>query len=683
MAVSRPALRLQDSLAALPGIGPALAGRMAGLGLTRIEDLLFHLPLRFQDRRRLLPIASLRPGMECAVLGEIVDLQRQTGRREQWLLRLADASGAALRLRFFHLSPALRQQWHSGRRLWCFGELRAGLQGLEMVHPEWQLADRGDFRPPEHLTPFYPSTQGIHQQQWRRFIAAAQELLPSLADPLQAYFPDWPSMADSIRYLHRGGESAPMAADREWQRVALEELLAHHLALRRERRKSAAQLAESVPDPRLWQRLRRTLSFSPTSAQERVIAEAVADLASQRPMRRLVQGDVGSGKTLVAVAILLHVVAAGKQVAVMAPTEILAVQLYERLQSWLSSLDVAVGLLLGSQGLRQRRTTMTDLQEGSLSVVCGTQALFQENVEFARLGLVIIDEQHRFGVEQRRRLLEKGDLPHLLVMTATPIPRTLAMTLHADLDISSIDELPPGRQPIDTLVLADDRREELIQRLHHLLAAGRQIYWVCPLIEESEILQLQAAETSYADLQAVLPEISIGLLHGRQRSEEKAQIMEAFRHGKLRILVATTVIEVGVDVPNASVMVIEHAERLGLAQLHQLRGRVGRGAQASVCILMYHAPLSAKARERLQILRASQDGFVIARKDLEMRGPGEFLGVRQSGERQLRIADLLRDEALLALLPGLAERLERDCPEAIDVLVQRWLGSGTAYAAIG
>ena len=677
-------LRPQDSLTALPGIGPALAERMASLGLERVEDLFFHFPLRFQDRRRLLPIAALRPGMECAALGEIVDLQRQQGRREQWLLRLTDGSPSTLTLRFFHLSPALRQQWHSGRRLWCFGELRSGAHGLEMLHPEWQLADRPDFRPPEHLTPFYPSTEGMHQQQWRRFMSAAFTLLPTLADPMQDLLSDWPTLADSIRYLHQGAERAPTPSDREWQRLALEELLAHHLALRQEReRETTQQIKACAPDARLWQKLRAELPFAPTAAQDKVIAEAVADLAGNRPMRRLVQGDVGSGKTLVATAVLLHAVAAGMQVAMMAPTEILASQLYERLQSWIAHLNVSVGLLLGSQGMRQRRATMADLQDGKLAVVCGTQALFQENVEFSRLGMVIIDEQHRFGVDQRRRLLEKGDMPHLLVMTATPIPRTLAMTLHADLDLSTIDALPPGRQPIETVVLADDRREELIQRLDHLLAAGRQIYWVCPLIEESEMLQLQAAETSYAELQMALPGTPIALLHGRQRSEEKRQIMEAFRRGELRILVATTVIEVGVDVPDASVMVIEHAERLGLAQLHQLRGRVGRGVQASICVLMYHAPLSIKARERLRIMRESQDGFVIARKDLEMRGPGEFLGVRQSGERQLRIADLLRDEELLDLLPQLAQRLQYDYPEAVDLLIRRWLGTATAYAGVG
>ena len=675
--------RLQDPLTALPGIGPALAACMGALGLERIEDLLFHLPSRFQDRRHLLPLNALRPGMECATVGEIVDLQRQQGRREQWLLLLGDGVAAPLTLRFFHLSPALRQQWQRGRRLWCFGELRAGARGVEMVHPEWQLADRNDFRLPQHLTPFYPSTQGMNQQQWRRFAGMALALVEELRDPLQELLPGWPTLADSIRYLHQGGQRAPAASDREWQRVALDELLAHHLALRRERHRLDVQRGISChPDPVLWQRLRGHLPFTPTAAQERVIAEAVHDLAGTRPMRRLLQGDVGSGKTLVAAAVLLHAVAAGMQVAVMAPTEILALQLHERLSSWMQLLDLPVGLLLGSQGARQRREVLTALRDGSMTIVCGTQALFQEGVEFSHLGLVIVDEQHRFGVEQRRRLLEKGIVPHLLVMTATPIPRTLAMTLHADLDLSTIDSLPPGRQPIETLVLADERREELIGRLHHLLEAGRQIYWVCPLIEESELLQLQAAEASYAELQVALPATAIALLHGRQRSEEKAEIMAAFRRGDVRVLVATTVIEVGVDVPNASVMVIENAERLGLAQLHQLRGRVGRGAEASLCILLYHGPLSVKARERLQILRESQDGFVIARKDLEMRGPGEFLGIRQSGERQLRVADFLRDEALMAMLPELAATLERSSPTMCEILVQRWLGSASAYAGV-
>ncbi|MEL5848873.1 MAG: ATP-dependent DNA helicase RecG [Candidatus Igneacidithiobacillus chanchocoensis] len=684
MAGAKPSYHLADPLTCLPGVGPALAQRMQGLGLEKIEDLLFYLPIRFQDRRQLFPIASLRPGMEAAVLGEIIALQRQQGRREQWLLQLRDASAAHLTLRFFHLAPSQRQQWHAGRRLWCFGELRSGLHGLEMVHPEWQLADRADFHLPTHLTPFYASTEGLHQQQWRRFIALALTLLPELPDPLQDLLRGWPSLASSIRHLHQAAEAMPTPQDREWQRLALDELLAHHLALRRERARAAQQnLAATTPDPRLWEQLRTLLPFAPTAAQERVIAEAVADLARSQPMRRLLQGDVGSGKTLVAAAILLHAVAAGMQVAIMAPTEILAAQLQDRLSTWFAPLGLSVGLLLGSQGARQRRETLAALQTNDIQVLCGTQALFQDEVTFFRLGLVIIDEQHRFGVDQRRRLLAKGTLPHLLVMTATPIPRTLAMTLHADLDLSSIDALPPGRQPIETLVLADSRREELIQRLHRLLAEGRQVYWVCPLIEESEVLELQAAEASYAELQQTLPEVAIGLLHGRQRSEEKSQIMEAFRAGALRILVATTVIEVGVDVPNASVMVIEHAERLGLAQLHQLRGRVGRGTAASMCILLYRAPLSAKARERLRIMRASQDGFVIARKDLEMRGPGEFLGVRQSGERQLRIADFLRDEALLALLPRPAETLERENPAAVEVLIRRWLGAASAYASIG
>ncbi|MEB8536154.1 ATP-dependent DNA helicase RecG, partial [Acidithiobacillus ferriphilus] len=418
-------------------------------------------------------------------------------------------------------------------------------------------------------------------------------------------------------------------------------------------------------------------------AQERVIAEINADLARHRPMRRLLQGDVGSGKTLVAAAAALTALEAGYQVVLMAPTEILAEQLYTRFQQWLKPLNWEVGYLVGSRPPRTRRETLEALASGRLGLVTGTQALFQEGVEFSRLGLVIIDEQHRFGVEQRRQLLEKGAMPHLLVMTATPIPRTLAMTVHADLEVSVIDALPPGRTPVETLVMPDSRRPQLIGRMQHMLEEGRQIYWVCPLIEESEILELQAAEASFADLQSTLPGVTIGLIHGRMRAAEKAEVMAAFQSGAVRILVATTVIEVGVDVPNASLMVVEHAERLGLAQLHQLRGRVGRGAQQSSCILLYHPPLSSKARERLRVMRETRDGFVIARKDLELRGPGEYLGTRQTGILQMRVADILRDEALLILVPVLAEQLLREDPDAAQAIVQRWLGNRLDYGQVG
>ncbi len=674
---------LQDPLTALPGIGPTTAARLQALGLYRVEDLLFHLPSRYQDRRFLTALASLQAGMETAVLAEVVAMERLPGRRPQWRFSLRDGTGS-LAVRFFHLTPYQRQQWRIGRRFWCFGEVRAGQGSWEMIHPEWESADRPDFRPPEHLTPFYPSTAGIHQQQWRRFLQMALALLPSLEDPLAPLLPGWLPLSECLRQIHQGTESSPEHVLPYRRRLALEELLAHHLALRRARQQNAPLLQRPRPVcDHLWQKLLRTLPFQPTPAQERVIAEIVADLGKEQPMRRLLQGDVGSGKTLVAVATILHAVAMGMQVALMAPTEILAKQLQEQLEKWLRPLSVAVGSLTGSLASRERQAVLGALATGELAVLCGTQALFQEGVTFAHLGLVIIDEQHRFGVDQRRKLLEKGRLPHLLVMTATPIPRSLAMTLHADLDLSIIDALPPGRQPIETLVLSDHRRVELIERLRGLLQQGRQIYWVCPLIEESELLALQAAEASFRQLQEALPEFPIALIHGRQRVDQKNQSMEAFRRGDVQILVATTVIEVGVDVPNASVMVIENAERLGLAQLHQLRGRVGRGTAQSLCLLLYRGPLSVKARERLQIMRDSQDGFVIARKDLEMRGPGEFLGIRQSGEFSFRVADLLRDEDLLALLPDLASALERQ-PKARDVVLERWLGKRLqGYGAIG
>lgn len=681
---ARPGLYLQSSVSALRGVGPALIQRLQRMDIWRVQDVLFHLPSRYQDRRTLCAIADLLPEQECAVIGEILAVEHARGRRDQWLITLGDGSGQ-LQIRLFHMVASLRAQWQVGRRLWCFGELRAGYHGLEMVHPEWQMADQPHFQPPVHLTPFYPSTQGITQAQWRRWVAQALTLIDQLPDYLEKYLPSsWPRLGEGLRLLHESAEEVPTPEHPAWQRLALEELLANHLAVRRVRQLDAQPDAPVLQATgALWQRFLRHLPFVPTSAQERVIGEINRDLGRPRPMRRLLQGDVGSGKTLVAAAAILTACEAGFQVAVMAPTEILAEQLFARFKAWLEPLGCGVGFLVGGSGIKSRRELLDDLSSGRVAVVVGTQALFQEGVDFNRLGLVIIDEQHRFGVDQRRQLLEKGTMPHLLVMTATPIPRTLAMTVHADLDLSVIDALPPGRSPVETLVITDSRRPELMLRMQRMLAENRQIYWVCPLIEESETLELQAAETSYADLQAALPNVAIGLIHGRLRATEKARVMADFQAGALRMLVATTVIEVGVDVPNASLMVIEHAERMGLAQLHQLRGRVGRGTQQSTCILLYHPPLSAKARARLQALRDTNDGFVIARKDLELRGPGEYLGTRQTGLLQMRVADMLRDEALLAELPSLAARLLRDDPEAVQALIQRWLGSRLDYSRVG
>ena len=684
MAVAKTGLYLQSSVSALRGVGPALVQRLQRMDLWRVQDILFHLPSRYQDRRHISPMAALQPGQERAVLGEIVSVDHQRGRREQWLVTLSDGSGRLL-IRLFHMVAALRGQWQVGRQLWCFGELRGGFHGLEMVHPEWQMADVPQFQAPRHLTPFYPSSEGVTQAQWRRWVAQALTLLDQLPDYLENRLPpQWLSLREGLRLLHESADEMPSPQHPAWQRLALEELLANHLAVRQTRQSGMMQNAPCLhSNGRLWQRFLAHLPFVPTGAQERVIAEINADLARHRPMRRLLQGDVGSGKTLVAAAAALAALEAGYQVAMMAPTEILAEQLYTRFRQWLEPLDQDVGYLVGSRSSRARRETLEALVSGRLGLVTGTQALFQEGVEFARLGLVIIDEQHRFGVEQRRQLLEKGTMPHLLVMTATPIPRTLAMTVHADLEVSVIDALPPGRTPVETLVMPDSRRPELIGRMQHMLEEGRQIYWVCPLIEESEILELQAAEASFAELQMALPGVAIGLIHGRMRAAEKAEVMAAFQSGVVCILVATTVIEVGVDVPNASLMVIEHAERLGLAQLHQLRGRVGRGAQQSSCILLYHPPLSDRARERLRVVRETHDGFVIARKDLELRGPGEYLGTRQTGLLQMRVADILRDEALLALVPALADQLLQEDPDAVQAIVQRWLGNRLEYGQVG
>lgn len=675
---------LQSSVSALRGVGPALVQRLQRMDIWRVQDVLFHLPSRYQDRRHLLPMGSLLPEQEGAVLGEITQVEHLRGRRDQWLVTLSDGTGQ-LHIRLFHMLAPMRAQWQPGRRLWCFGETRVGYQGLEMVHPEWQMADQPQFQAPTHLTPFYPSTQGITQAQWRRWVAQALTLVDQLPDYLAKYLgPSWPALGEGLRLLHESAEEVPTPAHPAWQRLALEELLANHLAIRASRAGSDTAGAPVIAgNGTLWRRFLQQLPFKPTAAQERVIAEINDNLAQVRPMRRLLQGDVGSGKTLVAAAAALTAVEQQFQVALMAPTEILAEQLSTRFATWLAPLGIEVGYLVGGLGQKARRLLLEAVREQRTQIIVGTQALFQEDVQFARLGLVIIDEQHRFGVDQRRQLLEKGQIPHLLVMTATPIPRTLAMTVHADLDVSVIDALPPGRSPVETLVMADSRRGELMARMRHRLADGEQIYWVCPLIEESEILALQAAETSYADLQAALPEIPMSLIHSRLPAAEKAQVMADFQTGKTRILVATTVIEVGVDVPNASLMIIEHAERMGLAQLHQLRGRVGRGERQSSCILMYHPPLGAKARARLQVLRDSRDGFVIARKDLELRGPGEYLGTRQTGLLQMRVADMLRDEALVAELPTLAEQLERHDPEAMQALIQRWVGQRLDYSQVG
>lgn len=668
----------------LKGIGPAALARLGNLGIARIQDLLFHLPLRYQDRRRILPIGSLQPDQEVAIRGQIELAEVVPGKRNMLVVRISDNTGF-LSLRFFHFHPGLKAQLRRGLAIWCFGEVRRAFNGLEMIHPEWQVAASAiALNTPTHLTPFYPATEGLNQPQLRRWIGEALDSLPELPDllpePLRQGLPD---LHTALRTIHQPQGEPPDPFHPARRRLAFEELLAHRLALQLLRSRRAIEVAPVLTGAgQLWEQLLARLPFQPTGAQQRVIAEIRADMASATPMQRLLQGDVGAGKTLVAVAASLYAIEAGYQVALMAPTEILAEQHRESFARWLNPLGIESGWLAQKQGGTERRETLARLASGEIRMVVGTHALFQEEVRFQRLGLVIIDEQHRFGVDQRMQLRGKGENPHLLVMTATPIPRTLAMTLHADLDLSVLDELPPGRSPIDSVVISDQRREEVIERVRHAALAGRQVYWVCPLIEESETMQLQAAEQSYMELSEVLPELQVGLVHGRLKGAEKSAVMEAFKTGEIQLLVATTVIEVGVDVPNASLMIIENAERLGLSQLHQLRGRVGRGSAKSACVLMYHPPLSQKGRERLAIMRESQDGFVIARKDLELRGPGEFLGVRQTGLANLRIADLSRDEDLLDQVAETAAALRQTSPALCHALVDRWLAGRLDYGDI-
>ena len=682
----------------LRGVGPGVAARLEQLKIASIADLLFHLPLRYQDRTRISPIGSLRPGDEAVIEGECQLSEIKFGRRRMLLVRLADGSGS-LTLRFFHFSASQKQQLSPGTHLRCYGEVRRGSHTLEMVHPEFRRL--GEDHVPameEHLTPIYPATEGLQQASLRRLTEQALTWLDRGAIELPEYLPatllpaGMMPLREAVLFLHRPPPDVSLStlADGEHPaqlRLAFEELLAHHLSLRQLR--EAMQRYPAPPlsgDGQLQQALLAQLPFRLTAAQQRVHACIREDLQRPSPMQRLVQGDVGSGKTVVAALAALQAIEAGYQAAIMAPTELLAEQHLQNFSAWLRPLGLEPAWLSGRQGSKARRETLAAIGSAQAQLAVGTHALFQDEVEFARLGLVIIDEQHRFGVHQRLALREKGVVngshPHQLIMTATPIPRTLAMTAYADLDLSIIDELPPGRTPVETVVLGDTRRDEVIARVAAACEQGRQAYWVCTLIEESEALQCQAAEETLTLLQTLLPQLQIGLVHGRMKGTEKEAVMAAFKSSTLQLLVATTVIEVGVDVPNASLMIIENAERLGLAQLHQLRGRVGRGSTKSSCVLMYHAPLSKLAQQRLAVMRESNDGFYIARKDLEIRGPGEVLGTRQTGVWQLRIADLQQHQSLLPQVADTAQQLLRRYPAQVAPLIARWLGSKTRYASV-
>ncbi|WP_016915497.1 ATP-dependent DNA helicase RecG [Vreelandella stevensii] len=680
---------LAAPVTALKGVGDALAIKLARLGVERVSDLLFHLPLRYQDRTRLTPIGHLRAGQEAVVEGEVTASDVVKGRRRSLLVRLRDGSGI-LSLRFFHFSPAQQQQLRPGATVRAFGEARAGATGLEIYHPEYRLSGSSDTPVEEYYTPIYPTTEGLHQarlralaQQALRLLAQAPETLPDvIPDTLRQRF-QLPGLHASLQLLHQPPpdvdlEQLAQGLHPATRRLALEELLAHQLSLREVRLRIQADGAPTLPSGRSLQtRFLAQLPFALTGAQRRVLEEIALDLAGPAPMLRLVQGDVGSGKTVVAAMAALSALAGNCQAAMMAPTEILAEQHYRSFKAWFEPLGIDVAWLAGKLKGKARLDAKAAIADGRARMVVGTHALFQDDVHFQCLGLAIIDEQHRFGVHQRLALREKGEAggltPHQLIMTATPIPRTLAMSAYADLDVSVIDELPPGRTPVKTVVVSDERRPEVVERIRNACRDGRQAYWVCTLIEESEVLQCQAAEVTRDELTQALPELAIGLIHGRMKAAEKAEVMEAFKTGELDLLVATTVIEVGVDVPNASLMIIENPERLGLSQLHQLRGRVGRGSTESFCVLLYHAPLSKSSRERLSVMRETTDGFRIAEKDLEIRGPGEVLGTRQTGLAQMKIADLERDADQLERVTALAQALQGNA-EVTAVLVRRWLG---------
>ena len=701
----------------LPGVGPALANTLEKLGLQTVQDLWFHLPLRYEDRTRLTAIADLRPGDTAQVEGRVEAIERGFRYRPQLRVAIGDDSRQTLLLRFFHFNKSQVDQLAIGTRLRCYGEARLGKQGLEIVHPQYRrIVGDEPAAVEERLTPVYPTTEGLGQARLAGVVERALqrlapdeqlELIPASLRKVHKLS----SLRAALLYVHRPPPDADLnrlmsGTHPAQRRLAFEELLAQHLSLKRLRMSVRRHAAPALNgDGALRERFLAQLPFAPTRAQQRVSAEVVRDLAQAVPMLRLVQGDVGSGKTVVAALAALAAVEAGKQAALMAPTELLAEQHFRNFDRWLTPLGVKVVWLAGKLKGRARTHALQALADEA-QIAIGTHALMQEGVAFRDLALAIIDEQHRFGVHQRLALRDKGRvaraaprgrgmdaerlgttdgylperIPHQLVLTATPIPRTLAMTAYADLDVSVIDELPPGRAPVTTVAIANSRRAEVIERIRAACASGRQAYWVCTIIEESEVLEAQAAQAVHAELGKELPGLAIALVHGRMKPAEKQAAMQAFQSGEIALLVATTVIEVGVDVPNASLMVIENAERLGLAQLHQLRGRVGRGSAVSSCVLLYLPPLSAMARQRLDVLRETNDGFRIAEKDLELRGPGELLGTRQTGQIAFRIADLARDATLLPAVQKAGEVILREHTKLADRLIARWIGSAARYA---
>ncbi|MEH6515571.1 MAG: ATP-dependent DNA helicase RecG [Halioglobus sp.] len=682
-----------QSVRSLRGVGPRLSEKLADYGVHAVEDLLFHLPLRYQDRTRITPIGALQDGVEVVVEGEVKLADVVFGRRRSLVVRLQDGSGT-LTLRFFHFSAAQRNNLQPGTRLRCFGQARRGGSGIEMYHPEYRectTTDSADVE--EALTPIYPTTDGISQNQWRKLCSQAVDILlkeqpEDLLPPSEGPTLD---LVSALEYLHRPPPDAPIAQMRDGEhpaqlRLALEELVAHNLSLQQLRESQQRTPAPALPiNAQQQAQFLTDLPFQPTGAQQRVIEEIAVDLAKNKPMLRLLQGDVGSGKTLVAAAAALQAIGNGYQVAIMAPTEILAEQHRRNFAEWFTPYAIEQEWLSGRVKGKKRELALDRISQGQAQLVIGTHALFQDDVRFAKLALIIVDEQHRFGVHQRLSLTEKagkGRRPHQLIMTATPIPRTLSMVAYADLDCSIIDELPPGRKPVETVLIDNNRRQQVVERVAHACNNARQAYWVCTLIEESDALQAQAAEVTATELQEALPELTIGLIHGRLKPAEKDTVMADFKAGKIALLVATTVIEVGVDVPNASLMIIENPERLGLAQLHQLRGRVGRGDVASHCLLLYQTPLSNNGKQRLQALRESSDGFYIAERDLELRGPGEVLGTRQTGIMEFRVARLPEHNMLLPLVQSMAAELLSRFPAQVEPLINRWTGDRRSFAQV-
>ena len=691
---------LNYPVSSLKGIGLQTANRLQKLGLCVIQDLLFHLPLRYEDRTRVYPISALRAGMTTLITGKVEFIDVSDRGRKSLICRISDGTGF-INLKFFHFSASQHNALKLGTAISCFAEVRFGYGGLEMVHPEYKVLTHPDECVTENrLTPVYPLTEGLSQNVIRKAVKQALAFCEQDSGLLTDWVPEtllkqyaFPVLADAISTLHAPDESISAIALQNGslpalKRLAFEELLAHYLSLRITRNKTKAWQAplflSGSTTKIATDHFIRSLPFKLTNAQQRVISEIEADCGLQHPMMRLVQGDVGSGKTVVSAYAALLALTAGYQVAVMAPTELLAEQHYRNFRGWFENFDTQVMYLTGQLKGNPRKAVLQALEEGTAGIIIGTHALFQDSVNFNRLGLIIIDEQHRFGVHQRLALREKGQQgsirPHQLVMTATPIPRTLAMLQYSDLDISIIDELPPGRKAIVTSVIPAERRADVIDRINGWVEKKKQVYWVCTLIEESEVLQCEAAENTAERLTQALPKVRVALIHGRMKSADKDAVMQAFKSHQIDLLVATTVIEVGVDVPNAGLMIIENPERLGLSQLHQLRGRVGRGNDDSFCLLMYQAPLSDTARHRLGVLRDSNDGFVIAEKDLELRGPGEVMGTRQTGQMHFKIADLARDTDMLEIVQQVGDSFFTHSPQAIQPLCDRWLGTSTEYS---